>query len=202
MVKPAPGLAQAPALTLPPEEAEALAAVYGAAGVILEYGSGGSTALAADMAGKAIFSVESDADWAAGMQAWFDSHPPRARRLVIHHVDIGPTAKWGNPADSSGWTRYHRYPFTVWSLPRFEHPDAVLIDGRFRVACFLAVLFSIERPVTVLWDDYTVRPRYHVVERLAQPSALHGRMARFDLTPQAVRNRDLPWIIDQFNRKL
>ena len=66
---PRPG-PQRPVLTLPPAEAEALRAAYAIADVILEYGSGGSTALAAEMPGKTVFSVESDAAWLAGMQGF------------------------------------------------------------------------------------------------------------------------------------
>ena len=59
----------APRLTLPPEAAVALADAYADAGVILEYGSGGSTVLAAGMAGRTVFSVESDAAWLREMRA-------------------------------------------------------------------------------------------------------------------------------------
>jgi protein O-GlcNAc transferase len=36
-------------------------------------------------------------------------------------------------------------------------PDVVLIDGCFRVACFLACWANIQRPTTVIFDDYTER---------------------------------------------
>jgi hypothetical protein len=50
-------------LTLPADEARLLQDHYARAGVVLEYGSGGSTLLAARL-GKQVFSVESDAAWA------------------------------------------------------------------------------------------------------------------------------------------
>ena len=49
-----------PKLTLPEAEASALRAAYAAAEVVLEYGSGGSTVLAAE-AGAEVWAVESDA---------------------------------------------------------------------------------------------------------------------------------------------
>ena len=197
---PRPALTQAPALTLPAAEAEGVRAAYGAAGVILEYGSGGSTALAAGLPGKTVFSVESDADWAAGLAAWFSAHPPAAE-VVIHHVDVGPTGKWGTPVGNAAAARFHTYPISVWDRPDFRHPDVVLVDGRFRAACFLTTAFRIARPVTLLWDDYADRPAYHEVERIARPVAMHGRMARFDLMPTPVPAADLAWVIDQFTRR-
>lgn len=198
--KPAPSLTQAPALTLPEDAAEAVRSTYAAARVILEYGSGGSTAVAAAMPGKTVFSVESDAGWAQGLRDWFAANPPAADRLVIHHADIGPTGKWGRPVNDDGWEKYHLYPLGIWDSAGFEHPDAVLVDGRFRVACFLTTLFRITRPVTLLWDDYSVRPAYHKVERLARPVRMHGRMAEFRLEPAALPRDQLTWIIGQFGR--
>ena len=48
-----------PELTLPEAEAALLRETYDRAGVILEYGSGGSTVLAAEQPGKTVPSVES-----------------------------------------------------------------------------------------------------------------------------------------------
>lgn len=184
---------------MPAAEAAFLRAGYNAASVILEYGSGGSTAMAADMAGKTIWSVESDKRWMLGLQEWFSRNKPAAS-LHLRYANIGPTAKWGFPKDDSKWTRYHRYPLDVWSDDGFQAPDTVLIDGRFRVACFLAVLFMTPGPVTVYFDDYLDRPQYHVVERFGAPAEIVGRMARFAVTPQTIRSGDLAWIMDKFTR--
>jgi hypothetical protein len=188
-----------PGLTMPPAEAAALAAAYGDAATILEYGSGGSTVLAAGMPGKTIFSVESDAAWVAMMQAWFAANPP-ASDPTLHHADIGPTRDWGHPVDDTGIRRWPGYALSVWDRPDFRHPDVVLVDGRFRVACLLATAFRITRPVTALFDDYAGRRTYHGVEEFLRPSALIGRMARFDLVPQPVPADRLGWIISYFTR--
>lgn len=195
----APSLDRAPVLTMPEAEAAFLRAGYTAAKVILEYGSGGSTAMAADMAGKTIWSVESDKRWMLGLQDWFSRNKPAAT-LHMRYANIGPTAKWGFPKDDSKWARYHRYPLDVWADDGFLPPDTVLIDGRFRVACYLAVLFMTPGPVTVYFDDYLDRPHYHVIERFGAPAEIVGRMARFDLTPQTIAPRDLAWIMDKFTR--
>lgn len=57
-----------PELTFREAEAEVLRAGHALARVILEYGSGGSTVLAAGMPEKLVFSVESDRDWAIRLQ--------------------------------------------------------------------------------------------------------------------------------------
>lgn len=189
-----------PKLTLPAAEADLLIGEYARAGVILEYGTGGSTVLAGDAEGRTVFSVESDRDWLDDLAAWFAAHPPRAA-VHLHHADVGPTGKWGAPTNNRAWARFHRYPLGVWEREDFVHPDLVLIDGRFRAGCLLATLFRIDRPVTVLFDDYTGRPGYHAVERYVQPSELVGRMARFELTPMDMPRTDLAWVMDQFTKR-
>ncbi len=190
-----------PRLTLPPEEAAWVGDVYGAAGTILEYGSGGSTVLAAAMRGKTVFSVESDADWAAKLAAWFEAHPPAAP-VTIHHADVGPTKKWGMPTSQAHWRSFHRYPLSVWDRPDFVHPDVVLIDGRFRAACLLATLFRVSRPVTVLFDDYANRRGYHRVESFVQPVETRGRMVRFEIEPRPFPADRMSEVFEIFARPL
>lgn len=172
-------------LTLPDAEAALLRCHLADARVVLEYGSGGSTRLAAEMPGKLVLSVESDRDWAIALQAELD-----AARLpspaIVRHVDIGPTGAWGRPVDAAHWTLFYRYPLAIWDAPYFRHPDLVFIDGRFRPACLAATCMRITRPVTVLFDDYVERPAYHAVERFVTPVETVGRMARFELVPGIV----------------
>lgn len=190
-----------PVLTLPEAEAAWLRAAYGEARTILEYGSGGSTVMAAEMPGKTVFSVESDPDWAAAMAAWFAVNPPRST-VHLHPVDVGPTKEWGMPRTDKAIRRFPDYPLSVWDRPDFAHPDTVLIDGRFRAACFLTVLFRATAPVTVYFDDYVGRAPYHRVERYVTPAEIRGRMARFDITPQPIPPRDLPLILATYLMKM
>lgn len=189
--------AQPPKLTMPEAESAAVLAAYQSAEVILEYGTGGSTVLAADLPGRRVFSVESSADWLAMMQDWFSAQPPKAQ-LVLHHANIGPTRKWGYPASTDRVDRWSLYPISVWDRPDFRHPDVVLIDGRFRLACALTVLFRITRDVTVLIDDYLDRPAYNQIETLVGRPEMNGRLARFTFTPQPVPVAHLGWIMTAF----
>ena len=190
-----------PVLTFPKAEAQAVTQAFAAAGCILEYGSGGSTLLAAGMPGKRVFTVESDANWLAGLRRWFAVNPPRAK-LVLHHADIGPTKAWGYPVDEKQFRKWPGYPNSVWERPDFQHPDMVLIDGRFRLACLLTTMLRIKQPTVVLVDDYIDRGEYHEAELLQKPMAMIGRMARFELTPQPFPQDWMGWVAGSYLRLL
>ncbi|MDK3018348.1 hypothetical protein [Pseudodonghicola flavimaris] len=190
-----------PVLTLPAPEAEALRTAYEAAEVILEYGSGGSTVLAAEMPRKHVTSVESDRKWAKMMQGWFADNPPAAGTKVdIHWSDIGKTRDWGHPKDESDWRKFPDYPLKIWGKKGFRHPDVVLVDGRFRIGCALATAFSITRPVTLLFDDYTHRSWFSRAEEFLGTPQIIGRMAAFDVTPQPVPPDRLLQVIKYMTR--
>lgn len=190
-----------PTLTLPPQEAEAVMAAYDRASVILEYGSGGSTILAASVAQRAVFSVESDAAWAKRLSLYLKQNPSPGR-VHLHIVDIGKTAAWGKPVNDDGWRGYYHYPISVWDRPDFEAPDVVLIDGRFRAACFVTSVLRIRRKTVILWDDYLRRRSYHEVERWMKPVSMHGRLARFEVEPMTLDPREMAWMMKQFTRSL
>jgi hypothetical protein len=187
-----------PKLTMPPAESAALRDAYAGARVIVEYGSGGSTVLAGERPEGTVFSVESDALWLADMARWFAVHPPKSR-VELHHADIGPTRAWGFPKGRKARDSWPDYALSVWDRPDFITPDLVLVDGRFRLACMLTTLYAITGPTILLVDDYIDRVPYHRFESLVGAPMLIGRMARFDITPQPLPERDLGWIADSYN---
>lgn len=190
-----------PELTLPAAEAERLRAAYATAEVILEYGSGGSTVMGAEMSGKTLLSVESDMDWAQMMRGWFARNPPAQDTVVdVIWCDIGETREWGFPKTSKHWQRYANYPLEVWQLPEFRQPDVVLVDGRFRAGCAMATAFLTTRPVTLLVDDYKRRKGYHAIEEFLGTPRLIGRMAEFEVAPMAVPADRLLGIIKMMTR--
>ena len=166
------------ALTFGPREAEVVRSLYAESRAILEYGSGGSTVLAATL-GKPVVSVESDKVWADRMTETLAAYPGAS----VHYADIGPTKDWGFPDGAEAAGCYHAYPLTVWDRPGFVAPDLVLIDGRFRAACLVATMLRTTEPVTVLFDDYLSRRFYHRVEALATLERMVGRMAIFTVAP-------------------
>jgi hypothetical protein len=147
----------------------------------LEYGAGGSTMLAAEIGVPKIYSVESDRAFLCAVKEAVAEVAPAAK-LFDQYVDIGPTVEWGNPRDSSKATKWPLYSSSIWSeiiTQSEDDPDLVLIDGRFRVASFLATLIFAKPGTTILFDDYVDRPHYHVVEKYLRPVSQAGRMAEF-----------------------
>lgn len=190
-----------PELTLPDAEAARLREAYADAEVILEYGSGGSTVMAAEMPGKWVLSVESSEDWAKMMQVWFQQNPPsKGTKIEVLWSDIGPTKEWGYPTDLERHTRFARYPLAVWGMKRFRQPDVVLVDGRFRAGCALATAFNTQKPVPVFVDDYKRRKHYHRIESFLGAPRLHGRMAEFTVSPMALPQDRLLDVIEMMTR--
>jgi hypothetical protein len=192
---------QRPELTFPEVEAAALTAQYRQATVILEYGSGGSTLMASDMPDKRIYTVESDRTWINKLHAWYVGHPPASMPL-LHHADIGPTRKWGYPADDATFRLWPGYAQGIWDHSDFLAPDVVLVDGRFRLACLLTVALRTQKPITVLMDDYIDRPSYHEAETMLGAPQMIGRMARFDLDPGMIPTDRLRLVVDSHLRPL
>lgn len=131
----------------------------------LEYGTGDSTKLAVRVPTvSSVTSVESD-------PAFISSHlsgdadiqaATQSGRLRFLIVNIGPTGAWGNPLDRSKvhlWPNYALCPYL-----HGYHPDLILIDGRFRVACGLAAALQ-AFDATILIHDYPNRQHYHILER-------------------------------------
>ncbi len=182
---------------MPEAEAAHLSDCSAQADVILEYGSGGSTEMAAQMPGKLVFSVESDRNWARDLRRKIAQAKPLSQ-VIVSHVDIGQTGEWGRAVDDSQWHDFHRYPNGIWDAPYFRHPDVILIDGRFRTACLMTAILRITRPVVVLFDDYDDRPKYQLVEQLVRPCRIIGRMAEFRLEPGLVQGKDMGFVVAQF----
>lgn len=172
-------------LTFPEGPAARLVQTYAGATNVLEYGSGGSSFVALEQGVQSLVTVESDQGWADRIRAALLAGFPD-RSFTVHHADIGPTAKWGKPSSAAAFRKFHSYATGVWDLG-FPTPDVVLIDGRFRAACFATVAIRCAGPTTILFDDYARRRQYHWIEDIAKPVELVDRMAVFELEP-----RDFP----------
>lgn len=150
----------------------------------LEFGSGSSTFAVAQV-GTPFTTVESDARFLEAVHRRCASLPKPPSDSATHflHGDIGRTGPWGKPifpsiARPDTW---RRYPLAPWlQLGDTYRADAILIDGRFRVACALAViLHQRDTEWTMVVDDYEGRPEYRPIADYAAFSGLHGRMAVF-----------------------
>jgi len=148
----------------------------------LEYGTGGSTVYAARIARvPIIISVDSDRIWLENVKA---SASVADSKLYIEHCDIGEVGEWGTPKNKDKIENFWAYIATPWRIAKRNNlaPDAVLIDGRFRVASFLFSLLTARVGTVILFDDYLDRPQYFVVEGFCQLEEKRGRMGVFLVT--------------------
>lgn len=125
-----------------------------------------------------IHSVDSDKGL---LEALLRKSEKSASKLHAYHGDLGMSGDWGFPLNNESSEKWPLYSAGVWAtlLRENARPDLILIDGRFRVACFLASCWFAKEGTVILFDDYQDRPHYHVVERHIKPSLQVGRMALF-----------------------
>lgn len=187
-----------PKLTFPKPVIERVFYEYERATNILEYGTGGSTVLAAEMDQKKIVAVESDKDWAINLRKYLDNSPSTKSSPSIIHADIGPTGAWGHPASSEHWAKYCNYPLLPWGGIEKFVPDVVLIDGRFRAACFLTSVLMIETETVILFDDYFGRERYKVIEDFVSPVEAVERMAIFRVSATSLKRNQILRFVSSF----
>ena len=147
-----------------------------------EYGCGASTVWVAHHTAAKIVSVDSSAEWIAKVELETKSH---REKLHIDRVDLGEIAAWGYPTTYRYRSRFHDYVASPWR--HGVKPDLVLIDGRFRVACFLHSLLTTEPGSRLIFDDYNNRPHYHLVEEFCLVKEREGRQALFLVPDQLER---------------
>jgi hypothetical protein len=174
--RPAPPNGLAPQPHMPKEECQALTSALQSAQSYLEFGMGGSTVLAAWLGVPKVVSIDSSQEWIAKV-AHQIAPIQSTSQIELLHAPIGTTLEWGFPKDThmqSQWPSYYSKPWRV-----AHDPDLVLIDGRFRVPCFLYSLLQLKPGAIILWDDYLNRSEYHLIEQYLAPEAYFGNMAQF-----------------------
>lgn len=135
-----------------------------------EYGIGASTVFACGYENLAIRAVETDPDWVDAVGEIVGD------RAQIIHADLGPVSGLGRPLSYDRATHFKDYTYGIFS--KGFSPDLILIDGRFRVACFLASLLEASVGTRIILDDYQ-RARYQVVEEIVSPVDRTSRQALF-----------------------
>ncbi len=171
-----PASSSGPRPHMPEEECQALTAALQSAQSYLEFGMGGSTVLAAWLGVPQIVSIDSSEKWIENVASQI-APIQSSSQIELLHAPIGETLEWGFPKDTqmqSQWPGYYSKPWRV-----AHDPDLVLIDGRFRVPCFLYSLLQLKPSAVILWDDYRERSEYHHIEQHLAPAAYFGKMAKF-----------------------
>ena len=151
--------------------------------VYLEFGMGGSTVLAARVGVPYIFSVDSSLEWLDNITTEISTTPIRSK-IKLLHADLGKIGDWGHPIGQekiSNWPSYYSGPWREMQSSGMC-ADLVLIDGRFRIACFLYSILNLNPGSTIIWDDYLPRPEYHIIESILKPYQYVDSMAIFKIT--------------------
>lgn len=161
-----------------------------AAPCTLEYGAGGCTVLAAELGVPRVYCVDGDLPWLAAVEHRVGRIPSRGR-VAFLHADVGAVTAEGYPVGLPEGTAAGDYALRVWARMRADSvsPGVVLIDGRFRVACFLASLLHATPGTRIMFNGYPGNPAYEVVEQVLPPDRVHTGAAEFEVPEGLSRER-------------
>ena len=140
--------------------------------IYFEYGVGASTRWVLENTKSKIISVDTDMKWINTIN--FSDQSPR---IKLNWINLGELENWGRPTSYEYRDRFIDYISNVWSFNK--KADVTLIDGRFRVACFLYSLINAKTNSLIIFDDYNNRPCYHVIEEIVSIYKICGRQALF-----------------------
>ena len=140
-----------------------------------EFGCGASTKWVLSNTNAEVLAVDTSKHWIEEVTMALDAESERRARFL--HVDLGELGDWGRPKSYEKTSHFPMYTDWLWNQPR--KPDTVLIDGRFRVCSFLTSLKYADEGTNIIFDDYTDRPHYHVVEKFLPRESACGRQCLF-----------------------
>ncbi len=144
-----------------------------------EYGCGASTEWVLANTDASVFAVDASREWIDSVKGGIAED--EARKLEIHHVDLGELGEWGRPVSYARRDNFAHY--TDWLWEQDVKPDTVLVDGRFRVCSFLTALKNADPGTKIIFDDYVNRLYYHVVEEFVPREDVCGRQCLFIVPP-------------------
>jgi len=156
-------------ITMKAGEIEVFSNYLSKASGYFEFGMGGSTCLAYRLVQNYVHAIDSDPRWVAGVETELKKISAREVRTMpsfdLWLVDIGKTIEWGIPVENDR-EKYKKYSLSIRAVDP-SRIDFCLVDGRFRVACFLEALSYLSGDAIVAIHDYTDRPQYHLIEAFA-----------------------------------
>lgn len=158
-----------------------------------EYGCGLSTDYVLKNTNCSIVSIDSSNEWVMLVK----NRSNYSERLDIHYIDVGEIGDWGRPIDFKKRENFKVYTDQLWE--QNLKPDLVLIDGRFRVACFLTCLLKAPIGTMIIFDDYTNRPEYHIVEEFLEIKESSGRQGIFIVEKlENIKEQIINELLDKF----
>lgn len=145
-----------------------------------EYGVGKSSLWVLENSKASVLAVDTSEFWIYKVKS---SAGVQANRFEIEWIDLGPIGWAGRPVSYAHRGAFQRYIQSPWT--RKQKPQAILVDGRFRVASFLYSLAMADPGTIIFFDDYRERGQYHLVEEYLAPREYCGRQAIFEV-PNAI----------------
>jgi len=138
-----------------------------------EYGVGNSTTWVYQNTNAKILAVDTSKKWIDIVKSKINE----LDRIQIDWIDLGELGDWGTPISYKKRAFIRNYLESIWI--KNNKPELILIDGRFRVACFLYSLLKAMPNSKIIFDDYKKIPHYQVVEEFIKPTEIHGNQALF-----------------------
>ena len=145
-----------------------------------EYGCGKSTKWVLNNTSADVLAVDTSSEWVGAVK---NDNESNNYRLNIHHSNLGAVGGWGRPLSYEMIDSFSDYTDFLWK--QNKTPKLVLVDGRFRVCCFLTSLKFAEEGTKILFDDYTIHPHYHFVEKYVSRFKECGRQCMFVVPSKA-----------------
>lgn len=131
----------------------------------LEWGAGGSTLAAIRSKAQKIVSIETDPVWIERLRQLDEIQRAIDRgRLIVRHVDVGPVGEWGVPLGQEKITNWPRYAIDPFVTTDFNF-DLILVDGRFRIHCLIAVANCAAPEAQIFLHDYQFRHGYTIADK-------------------------------------
>lgn len=137
-----------------------------------EYGVGSSTYWVLANSNSKIIAIDTDKKWIDSVNIKVSN-----MRAKLIWVNLGDLTNWGRPESYKYRHSFIDYVSGVWNFKK--QADVILIDGRFRVACFFYSLLQSKIGSVIIFDDYFNRPWYHIVEEVLSFHEKCGRQAFF-----------------------
>ena len=156
-----------------------------------EYGIGKSTLWVNKNTSANIFSVDTSLVWVNKIKNKLQKH----NNIDIGFIDLGEISEWGRPKSYINRKYIFNYIDYIWT--KDIKPDFVLIDGRFRVSCFLHSLITGNPGTKIIFDDYTNRHYYHIVEEYVMPLEVSKNQALF-IIPEKLDVENIRKTIEDF----
>lgn len=145
-----------------------------------EYGCGKSTKWVLNNTTANVIAVDTSSEWVDVVEK---DNQSNNNRLNIYHSDLGELGGYGRPLSYEKKDNFSRYTDYIWEQKKT--PKLVLIDGRFRVCCFLTSLKFAEEGTKIIVDDYNHRRFYHFVEKYVSRVKECGRQCMFVVPSKA-----------------